>query len=136
MKPDAYCILVAEDNPILRYTTVRLLARQGYCVLQAADGREAVLKFRQHDGTVHVLVTNVRMPELDGHQLADLLRKVHPELKVLIVSAEHEKDFPLEARAYDYALLKPAHPESILAAVEQLLRERGDTTVGDRWDGA
>jgi CheY-like chemotaxis protein len=116
-----FCVLVADDDFILRYATTRSLSSIGYCVIDAANGREAMLRAAEYDGTVHVLVTDVEMPEMDGHELARELKKVRPHLKVLIVSAVHEKDFPPDARAHDFALLKPATPESVASEVARLL---------------
>ena len=125
MKYSDYCILVAEDDILLRCATTRSLSRMGYCVIEAANGREAMELAARYDGTVHVLVTNVQMPEMDGHELARELKKSRPHLKVLIVSAVHEKDFPPDALAHDFALLKPATPQSVLSEVERLLRVDG-----------
>ena len=125
MKAINHCILVAEDNALLRYSTVRSLSSKGYCVIEAENGREALRLAAEYDGAVHVLVTNVQMPEMDGHKLARELKKSRPHLKVLIVSAMDEKDFPPDAKAHDFALLKPATSDSITTQVERLLRPDG-----------
>jgi two-component system, cell cycle sensor histidine kinase and response regulator CckA len=125
MKFSDYCILVAEDDSILRYITTRSLRRIGYRIIEAANGRKAMLRAAEQNGTVHVLVTNVRMPEMDGHELARELKKSLPHLKVLIVSAVQEMDFPPDARAHDFALLKPVRPESVVSEVARLLQIDG-----------
>ncbi len=124
MNPRNYCILVAEDDPMILRTISGVLSQNGYCVLTATDGREAMQREALFDGTIHVLVTNVRMPRMDGHELARTLRQKRPGIKVLIVSGEHERDFPPDARAYDFALLKPVDSEAVLSKVQQLIQER------------
>jgi two-component system cell cycle sensor histidine kinase/response regulator CckA len=129
--PDQYCILVAEDDPIVRYTTTHVLQRHGYCVLEAHDGTDAIRLEAAYDGTIHVLVTNVAMPEMGGHDLAREMKTRRPDLKVLIVSGEGEADFPPEAKSHDFALLKPATSQAIIAKVEELLHQSGDTITSD-----
>lgn len=124
MSPQNYCILVAEDDPAILRTISGALSKNGYCVLTAADGREAIQREALFDGTIHVLVTNVRMPRMDGHELARYLRQKRPGIKVLIVSGEDERDFPPEARSYDFALLKPVDSETVLSKVQQLIQDR------------
>ena len=132
MNPDDYCILVAEDQPVLRYLTVRTLSEHGYCVMEAMDGQHALRLEAEYDGTIHVLVTNVHMPGCDGHELARRLKVKRPDIKVLIVSSDHERDFPPQARSHDFALMKPVDSKSLLTHVAQLLRERGDRPPS--WD--
>jgi len=126
LAPDQYCILVAEDDEIVRYLTARALSQQGYCVLQARDGEEALRLEAAYDGIIHVLVTNVHMPNMNGHELAREIKRKRPDLKILIVSAESEGDFPREAHHHDFALLKPVTSQELIGNVEQLLRQHGD----------
>jgi CheY-like chemotaxis protein len=125
LEASKYCILVAEDNAVVRYLTTHALRKRGYCIIEACDGPDAIQRAAEYDGPIHVLVTNVRMPHMDGHELAQKLKASRPDLKILILSAEHEGDFPPEA-AHDTALLKPVYSVTLLAEVAKLLRERGD----------
>jgi two-component system cell cycle sensor histidine kinase/response regulator CckA len=125
--PDEYCILLAEDDEIVRYLAARALSQRGFCVLQARDGEEALRLEAEYDGTIHVLVTNVRMPNLNGHDLAREIKRKRPDVKILIVSAEAEDDFPREAYHHDFALMKPVTSPELIENVERLLRQRGDT---------
>lgn len=120
--PDKYCILVAEDNAILRYVTTRVLTERGYCVIQAKDGKEALERADEYDGAIHVLVTNVEMPEKNGHELARELKEKRPDLQVLIVSGSDEAEFPPEARHAADALMKPVSTDVLLAKVHELLK--------------
>lgn len=83
-----YCIVVAEDDEILRYCTVKLLRQHGYKVIEARDGREAldleIIEKCEH--VIHLLVTNNDMPQLTGLELARKLKTKHEKLAVLLVS--------------------------------------------------
>ncbi len=117
MSSEQYCILVAEDDSVLRYVTAHALSRQGYCVLEARDGAEALRLEAEYKGAIHVLVTNVTMPEMNGHDLARELKQKRPDLRVLIVSGDGEEDFPPEARSHDLSLLKPVTSAAIITNV-------------------
>jgi CheY-like chemotaxis protein len=124
--PSDYCILVAEDNEILRYVMFKTLSEHGYCVLEAVGGDEAMQRQAEYDGRIHVLVTNVDMPGMRGHELAFQMKVKRPDIKVLIVSGEGESDFPPEAHGHDLALLKPVTSTDLLSTVAGLLKARGD----------
>lgn len=79
-------ILVVEDEPAVRALMVRVLRRAGYTVLEVQDGNEAIQIVRGHQGAVHLLLTDVVMPQMDGKLLAGLLRDAQPDLRVLYVS--------------------------------------------------
>jgi two-component system cell cycle sensor histidine kinase/response regulator CckA len=79
-------VLVAEDAAAVRAVVKGVLAHYGYTVLEAADGRSALELGTRHGGPVHLLVSDVIMPEMSGRQLAERLKERRPELKVLFVS--------------------------------------------------
>jgi CheY-like chemotaxis protein len=79
-------VLVVEDEPLVRSLTVRALVDQGYRVLQAGDGAEAISLLRGFGGEVHLLVTDVVMPGMNGRELADRLTTDRPALRVLYIS--------------------------------------------------
>ena len=119
-------ILVAEDDAILRYTTAKVLSCAGYSVIEAPDGISALRIIEQEAGEIDVLVTNVSMPHMHGHDLAREAKKVRPELRVLIVSGTHERDFPPEAVHHADTLMKPVDPATLLGRVQELLKHRSD----------
>ncbi len=79
-------VLVVEDEPAVRALMVRVLRSAGYTVLEAQNGNEAIHVVRGHRGPVHLLLTDVVMPQMDGKVLTGLLQDAHPELRVLYVS--------------------------------------------------
>jgi len=83
-------ILIVEDDKEVRKLAVRILTRQGYSVLDGSYGDEAFDVCRQHKGPIHLLLTDVVMPGLDGRALSESLSKLHPEMKVLYMSGYTE----------------------------------------------
>jgi PAS domain S-box-containing protein len=79
-------VLVVEDDPQVRDITVRMLNQLGYETLPAATGAEALEIAKAHSGTIHLLLTDLVMPNMNGHRLADELARSRPEMKVLFVS--------------------------------------------------
>lgn len=79
-------ILLAEDADALRKLAQMFLRENGYQVLSAANGTEALELARQHDGPIHLLLTDVVMPGMNGRMLAERLAPFHPGMKVLYMS--------------------------------------------------
>jgi PAS domain S-box-containing protein len=79
-------VLLVEDEPEVRGLARDILHQQGYTVLEAADGDEALHVGREHGGPIHLLVTDVVMPQMGGRELADRLRAGRTETKILYVS--------------------------------------------------
>jgi len=79
-------ILVVDDDDGLRDMTCQVLRRQRYHVLEASTGQQALQLAAECAGPIHLLFTDVVMPGIDGRQLAGQLRRLHPAMKVLLVS--------------------------------------------------
>lgn len=79
-------ILVVEDDPLVRKLVQETLCLSGYTVLEAAHGEEAVQLCRQHQGPIHLLLTDMVLPGMNGSQLAAGLLGSRPELKTLFMS--------------------------------------------------
>jgi CheY-like chemotaxis protein len=90
IKPAAHrgseTILIAEDQPLVRELAVDTLRGLGYRVLAAADGDEAFRIATEHTGVIHVLLTDVVMPGMDGWMLAERISALRPGLKVIYAS--------------------------------------------------
>jgi signal transduction histidine kinase len=80
-------VLLVEDEPLVRDLAHRLLKQQGYNVLEAANGVQALRVAQEHAGeTIHLLQTDVVMPQMGGKELANQLKILRPEVKVLYTS--------------------------------------------------
>ena len=81
-------ILVAEDEVVVRNIVCVLLHKEGYEVLSAADGKEALELARQYNGSIDLLLSDVKMPRMDGVSLAEHMIKERPGIRVLLMSGE------------------------------------------------
>jgi len=79
-------ILLAEDENSGRKLIRSVLHKYGYRVLEARDGKEALRLSKQHEGPIHLLLTDVVMPEMNGRELAERLQPLQPGMKVLYMS--------------------------------------------------
>jgi len=79
-------ILVVDDEDGIRQLVGKILRRQGYKVLEARDGQQAIELFQAHHGIVNLVIADVTMPEMDGPQLVEHLRRLQHEIKVLYIS--------------------------------------------------
>jgi two-component system cell cycle sensor histidine kinase/response regulator CckA len=85
-------ILLVEDEDVLRALLAKFLRLFGYTVLEARHGVEALLTCERHQGPIHMMVTDVVMPQMSGRQLADRLTPLRPEMKVLYMSGYTEDE--------------------------------------------
>ncbi len=79
-------ILLVEDEPAILKLTTKMLEMQGYTVLAASTPGEAIRLAREHAGEIHLLMTDVVMPEMNGRDLAKNLLSLYPHLKRLFMS--------------------------------------------------
>jgi two-component system, cell cycle sensor histidine kinase and response regulator CckA len=84
-------ILVVEDEKAVRDLTVKMLQRLGYEILTAASGTEAIQIVQTHAGSISLLLTDVVMPNMSGRQLADVIARSRPSIKVLFLSGYTEE---------------------------------------------
>jgi two-component system, cell cycle sensor histidine kinase and response regulator CckA len=79
-------ILLVEDEEAVRTMISRVLHGNGYRILEAGNGKEAMEICRQHTGPIHLMVTDVIMPQMSGRELAEQIAPLRPEMKVLFMS--------------------------------------------------
>jgi PAS domain S-box-containing protein len=116
-------VMVVEDDPALRRTTRRTLTRYGYRVVEAASGREALDLWDTLPAPPALLLTDLVMPGMSGHQVAAALRERSPELKVLYTSGYSAEiaGKALELRAGENFVQKPLSPAALLEVVRRAL---------------
>jgi DNA-binding NtrC family response regulator len=120
----AETVLLAEDEPSLRSSVGRALCEQGYTVLAAANGTEALQVTKsQIEKEIDLLLTDVVMPQMGGTELAEQLREAYPGIKVLFMSGYTDSDIvpdkmPISGSAF---LQKPFSPKKLAWKVRDLL---------------
>jgi two-component system, cell cycle sensor histidine kinase and response regulator CckA len=124
-------ILLAEDQPAIRTVLREFLEYQGYKVLEAQNGNEAVEIFNNYVGRIDVLVADVIMPHVRGTELAKLLTELRPELCVLLISG-YSEDALMEGRLLSERNLtliqKPFDPEDLARRIRESLDRNGSTS--------
>jgi two-component system cell cycle sensor histidine kinase/response regulator CckA len=83
-------VLVVEDESIVRQVATRVLRKNGYRVLEAPDAATALSLARSHNGPIHLMITDVVMPGMNGKELAERLRPERPDMAVLYMSGYSE----------------------------------------------
>jgi PAS domain S-box-containing protein len=89
-EPGTETILLVEDEANLRYLARQFLEKQGYRVIEAADGAVAMQIVVAHEGTIHLLLTDVIMPGMNGRELAQRISEIRPNVKILYMSGYTE----------------------------------------------
>jgi two-component system cell cycle sensor histidine kinase/response regulator CckA len=123
-------VLVVEDEPAVRALMVRVLRGLGYNVLEAGEGNTAIQVAREHQGPIHLLLTDVVMPQMDGRMVASLLQDAYEGLRVLYVSG-YATDVLARygVRAEDVAFLhKPFTGANLASKVREVLDARREDT--------
>lgn len=119
-------ILLVEDEDAIRLLCMRTLQAQGYRVMAAASGSEAINLFSQASAKVDILVTDLMMPKMNGRELAEILREKVPHLSVLYISG-YSGDLSIQPDAengVDAFLQKPFLPIDLASKVRCVLDER------------
>ena len=115
--------MLVEDDDQVRGAACAILRRSGYRVLEAANGGEALLASETHAANIHLLLTDVVLPRMNGRDLATRLAVVRPEMKVLYMSG-YSEDAVMQHGILesDVAYLqKPLTPDGILCRVREVL---------------
>lgn len=119
-------VLLAEDDDAVRVAVAELLTARGYRVLQASDGRHAVRTARFYKSPIHLLLSDVVMPRMNGADAATNVRQLHPEARVLFMSG-----YPAKAAAVavpEALLFKPFSRTALEQRVRETLEERSPSS--------
>ena len=117
-------ILILEDDISVRHISVRMLRTLGYQVIEAANGDDAQRLLDQNGGRkIHLLLTDLIMPQMSGRRFADSLRAAHPDIKVLFISGYLEESLQPSDRCEPemFFLPKPFDTEQLAAKVREAL---------------
>ena len=116
-------MLIVEEKDEVRAAIGASLEMRGYSVLKACHGKEAVMICRRHEGSIHLLLTDVVMAQMTGPDLAQRVSLVHPETRVLYISgytsaALNRRNLTEPSPAF---LQKPFTPEALARRVRAVL---------------
>jgi len=116
-------VLLVEDEDSVRQLVRETLESRGYRVLEAANGDTALALAAAHKNTIHLLITDVVMPGLSGHELVQQLQPTRPTIKVLYLSGYAQDAFasPSAADAQKTFLQKPFTLQSLARKVREIL---------------
>jgi CheY-like chemotaxis protein len=122
-------ILVVDDEESIRIITVRLLENLGFTVIAAEDGEDGLAKFRENQGRLAAIVTDVMMPRLNGGQMAQQIRRLDPNIPIVVSSGLSADGMAgctkadLERIGIQTVLTKPYTEDLLLRALRKELRE-------------
>jgi len=127
-------VLLVEDDEQVRAMGAALLRRNGYTVLDAKDGPDALLRSAEHQAPIHLLLTDVVMPRMSGSEVPGRLAPSRPEMKVLYVSGYAEGTIVHHGIldpgiAY---LEKPLTPNTLLRKLREVLDDTGGRSPSQR----
>jgi signal transduction histidine kinase/ActR/RegA family two-component response regulator len=118
-------VMVVEDEAIVRELVCEVLADQGYNVICACDGPTALQQAKEFEGHIHLLITDVIMPHMNGPELAERLLATRPNTKVLYVTGYSNNDIGdhgvLDTRTD--LLQKPFTPETLARKIRDVMQE-------------
>ena len=128
---DALPILIVGDEPDMRAALIHALDGAGYSVETASSGFEALDKFKKDE--FRLVITDVNMPQMSGFEVLGEIKKISPEVPVVLITADGSVDNAVEAMkrgAEDY-ILKPFSDEAIQLAIRKVTKNRnGRTKIG------
>jgi two-component system, cell cycle sensor histidine kinase and response regulator CckA len=108
-------ILVVDDDPTVRAVTARMIEASGFDVLQAVDGRHGVQVFSANQKQIRGVVLDMTMPNLNGREAFEEMRRIRPDVKVLLISgfSEHSTATEFSGDGPSAFLQKPFRPEEL-----------------------
>jgi two-component system, cell cycle sensor histidine kinase and response regulator CckA len=117
-------ILIVEDEPALLEMTARILGRLGYNILRASDGDEAVLLATEYKEKIDLLFSDMVLPSMGGLEIAEGVKKVHPETQVLFTSGYTKVSFSRDSLPNGVqasCLWKPYRPADLTRMIREAL---------------
>ncbi|HWZ96800.1 MAG TPA: ATP-binding protein [Candidatus Dormibacteraeota bacterium] len=123
-------ILIVEDDPEVRALASEVLSTSGYSVLTASCPQDALQLSHQHKGPLHLLVTDLVMPGMSGHDMATKLRESWPGIPILFMSGYTDPEI-VQAPTFDsssYFLQKPFTPATLTHLIREILHHPVQST--------
>lgn len=115
-------ILVVEDGPSVRRLVCQMLTQNGYSVLEAADGKDALDICNRHHPSISLILTDVVMPGMSGRELAKRLLRAYPHLRFMFMSGYPGEGLPEELQGLNItSLQKPFTSIMLIRKVREVL---------------
>jgi DNA-binding NtrC family response regulator len=115
-------ILLVDDETSVRQLVRRILQLNGYTVLEASRGVDALQICQRHEGPIHLLLTDVMMPEMNGQNLAEQVTALRPHIRVLYMSGYIDPLIALVGLRAEIAFIqKPFMPDALASKVREIL---------------
>jgi len=121
-------VLIVDDEPTVMHAAVGLLSKMGFDIMTAVDGRGAVSIFERHCHQVVCVILELTMPEMDGVEACQHLRKIHARTPIVISSGyeESELDDCFAGSGLFAFIQKPSHRSSLEATMRKVLEQDRD----------
>jgi CheY-like chemotaxis protein len=124
-------LLLADDEEGVRYVVRKMLEKQGYRVITARDGKEAVELFAAQESEIDLVLLDMAMPRMNGEEAFQEMIKIRPELKVILCSGYNEQEATHRFRNGELAgfIQKPFQADQFLGRVRALLEEASPVAI-------
>lgn len=116
-------VLIAEDQKDVRELLGKTLAANRYAVLLASDGPEALVQLSRHLDEVRLLITDIRLPFMDGVALIRAVRRMSPNVKLVVSTGSEDRQRELDELAVSAILHKPYAADVLVRTVHRVLHE-------------
>ena len=126
-------ILVVEDEDMVRDLVCSVLRKRGYDVLVASNGSEALAMLRDHEETIHLLLTDVVMPRMSGLEVARHVKAARPEVKILYMSGYTDGTIGEEFERIRHVgfIQKPFDGDMLLRRIYEVLHASENAASGE-----
>ena len=118
---DHITVLIADDDTQIRNLAQAILARDGYFTLTACDGQQALEASRDQPGSIHLLLSDVQMPRLNGPELCEQIREERHEIICVLMSGNVSAASMAEEMPF---IEKPFTPDALRCKLRELLQRR------------
>jgi CheY-like chemotaxis protein len=126
-------ILIVEDYKDLRSLIGEILEEAGYQVSEAANGEEGLSRLREQRDDINVVITDLAMPGMHGHALAEQIRQARPDIKIIFMSADPDT-FLERVGAWKEGiglLRKPFTDEQLIACIRAALKPASTVPIAN-----
>ncbi|NTW98992.1 MAG: response regulator [Geobacteraceae bacterium] len=121
LSADKKTILIVEDEDQLSFFFRKLMEGEGYNVITASNGQEAVDSYKTNPDRIDMVLMDIKMPVMSGIEAHKELKQIDPCVPVLLMSAYTQES--LEGIATSYFIRKPMRPSELLNAISEVLNE-------------